>query len=69
MPDETEQARSSVVARYGRLAREAAAGRQVSDGEGCFGAAAYGDMAGLPDAAVQASLGCAPWRRATRNRR
>ena len=58
MPDETEQARSSVVARYGRLAREAAAGRQVSDGEGCFGAAAYGDTAGLPDAAVQASLGC-----------
>src|ERR1700679_1320504 len=58
MPDETEQARSSVVARYGQLAREAAAGRQVTDGEGCFGAAGYGDTAGLPEAALRASLGC-----------
>src|SRR6204780_4130868 len=58
MPDDTEQARSSVVARYGELARAAAAGDQVTDGEGCFGAAAYDDAAGLPEAALRASLGC-----------
>jgi hypothetical protein len=58
MPDDTDQARSSIVARYSRLARDAAAGRQVTDGEGCFGAAAYDDTAGLPDAALGASLGC-----------
>jgi L-amino acid N-acyltransferase YncA/2-polyprenyl-3-methyl-5-hydroxy-6-metoxy-1,4-benzoquinol methylase len=59
--EETEQARDSVVARYSQLARDAAAGGQVTDGEGCFGAvayAAYGDTAGLPEAAVRASLGC-----------
>jgi L-amino acid N-acyltransferase YncA/SAM-dependent methyltransferase len=54
----TEQGRSSVVARYSRLAREAAAGGQVTDREGCFGAAAYDDTAGLPDGALRASLGC-----------
>jgi L-amino acid N-acyltransferase YncA/SAM-dependent methyltransferase len=58
VPDDTEQARSSVVARYGELARAAAAGDQVTDGEGCFGAAAYDDTAGLPDAVLRASLGC-----------
>jgi L-amino acid N-acyltransferase YncA/2-polyprenyl-3-methyl-5-hydroxy-6-metoxy-1,4-benzoquinol methylase len=58
MPDDTEQARSSVVARYGGLARAAAAGEQVTDGNGCFGAAAYDDTAGLPAAALRASLGC-----------
>jgi L-amino acid N-acyltransferase YncA/SAM-dependent methyltransferase len=58
MPDDTDQARSSIVARYSRLARDAAAGRQVTDGQGCFGAAAYADTAGLPDAALGASLGC-----------
>jgi L-amino acid N-acyltransferase YncA/2-polyprenyl-3-methyl-5-hydroxy-6-metoxy-1,4-benzoquinol methylase len=56
--EDTEQARSSVVARYSQLAREAAAGGQVTDGEGCFGAAAYGETAGLPEAALRASLGC-----------
>jgi L-amino acid N-acyltransferase YncA/2-polyprenyl-3-methyl-5-hydroxy-6-metoxy-1,4-benzoquinol methylase len=56
--EDTEQARSSVVARYGQLAREAAAGNRVTDGEGCFGAAAYADTAGLPEAALRASLGC-----------
>jgi L-amino acid N-acyltransferase YncA/2-polyprenyl-3-methyl-5-hydroxy-6-metoxy-1,4-benzoquinol methylase len=56
--EDTEQARASVVARYSQLAREAAAGGQVTDGEGCFGAAAYDDTAGLPDGALQASLGC-----------
>ena len=30
----------------------------AENGEGCFGAAAYDDTAGLPDAALQASLGC-----------
>jgi L-amino acid N-acyltransferase YncA/2-polyprenyl-3-methyl-5-hydroxy-6-metoxy-1,4-benzoquinol methylase len=56
--EDAEQARASVVARYSRLAREAAAGGQVTDGEGCFGAAAYADTAGLPVGALQASLGC-----------
>jgi L-amino acid N-acyltransferase YncA/2-polyprenyl-3-methyl-5-hydroxy-6-metoxy-1,4-benzoquinol methylase len=56
--EDIEQARSSVVARYSQLAREAAAGGQVTDGEGCFGARAYGDTAGLPEAALRASLGC-----------
>jgi L-amino acid N-acyltransferase YncA/2-polyprenyl-3-methyl-5-hydroxy-6-metoxy-1,4-benzoquinol methylase len=56
--EDTEQARSSVVARYSQLARGAAAGGQVTDGEGCFGAVAYGDTAGLPEAALRASLGC-----------
>jgi L-amino acid N-acyltransferase YncA/precorrin-6B methylase 2 len=56
--EDIEQARSSVVARYSQLAREAAAGGQVTDGEGCFGAGAYGDTSGLPDAALRASLGC-----------
>jgi L-amino acid N-acyltransferase YncA/2-polyprenyl-3-methyl-5-hydroxy-6-metoxy-1,4-benzoquinol methylase len=58
MPDDIELGRSSVVARYGALARAAAAGEQVTDGEGCFGAAAYDDVEGLPEAALGASLGC-----------
>ena len=58
MPDDPEQVRASVVARYSRLARAAAAGDHVTDGEGCFGAAAYGEAAGLPEAALRASLGC-----------
>ena len=52
------QARASVVARYSELARAAAAGDHVTDEEGCFGVAAYGDTAGLPEAALRASLGC-----------
>ena len=50
MPDEAEQVRAAVVSRYGRLAEAAAAGEQVTDGApggSCFGAAAYGDAAGL----------------------
>ena len=58
MTEETEQARDSVVARYSQLVRDAAAGDHVTDGEGCFGAAAYGDTAGLPESALRASLGC-----------
>ena len=64
MTDETGQVRARVAARYGRLARAAAAGEHVTDGppdalagDG-FGAAAYDDVSGLPDAAVRASLGC-----------
>lgn len=58
MSEEPEQARSAIVDRYSRLAREAAAGGQVTDGESCFGAAAYEDTAELPEDALRASLGC-----------
>jgi len=58
VPEDTEQVRASVVARYSGLARAAAAGDQVTDGEGCFGAAAYEGAAGLPEAALRSSLGC-----------
>jgi L-amino acid N-acyltransferase YncA/precorrin-6B methylase 2 len=64
VPDDTEQVRAAVVARYGQLARAAAAGERVSDdgpgapGGACFGAAAYDDAAGLPEGALRASLGC-----------
>ena len=64
MTDETGQVRARVAARYGKLARAAAAGEQVTDcppdavGGGGFGAAAYDDVSGLPDGAVRASLGC-----------
>ena len=61
MPDDVERVRALVVSRYGRLAAAAAAGQQVTDagpGEACFGAAAYDDTAGLPEAALRASLGC-----------
>ncbi|MGH3297187.1 MAG: GNAT family N-acetyltransferase [Trebonia sp.] len=61
MPDDIERIRASVVSRYGRLAEAAAAGERVADGgpgDGCFGLAAYDDTAGLPDAALRASLGC-----------
>ncbi len=64
MPDDIEQARASVTARYSRLARAAAAGGPFRDcdpgepGGNCFGAAAYEETAGLPEAALRASLGC-----------
>jgi len=58
VPEDTEQARASVVARYSQLAREAAAGGRVTDGADCFGAAAYGETEGVPEAALRASLGC-----------
>ena len=63
MTDDAGQVRARIVARYGELARAAAAGEHVTDSAdavagGCFGAAAYDDIAGLPDAAVRASLGC-----------
>jgi L-amino acid N-acyltransferase YncA/2-polyprenyl-3-methyl-5-hydroxy-6-metoxy-1,4-benzoquinol methylase len=56
--EDAEAVGASVVARYSELARAAASGSQVTDGEGCFGAAAYQDTAGLPEAALRASLGC-----------
>ena len=58
VPEDIEQACASVVARYGQLARAAAAGDHVTAEDGCFGVAAYGDTAGLPEAALRASLGC-----------
>src|SRR5215469_7622879 len=64
MTDETGQVRARVAARYGKLARAAAAVEQGTDcspdavGGGEFGAAAYDDVSGLPDGAVRASLGC-----------
>src|SRR5213592_274638 len=64
MPDDVQETRARVVARYGKLAQAAAGGEQVTDcapdafTEGCFGTAAYDDTSGLPDAAVRPSLGC-----------
>jgi SAM-dependent methyltransferase len=53
-----------VIDRYSGLARTALAGGDISgcdpggsDGS-CFGAAAYPDQAGVPEAALRASLGC-----------
>jgi DNA-binding transcriptional ArsR family regulator/precorrin-6B methylase 2 len=62
--DDTGQVRARVVARYGELARAAAAGEHVTDcapdtfTESGFGGAGYDDVSGLPDAALRASLGC-----------
>ena len=64
MPDDIEQARASVLARYSKLASAAAASVQLAgcdpsaSGGACFGAAAYDDAAGLPEGALRASLGC-----------
>ena len=63
MADETGQVRARVAARYGQLARAAAAGEHVTDSPpdavaGGEFAAAYDDVSGLPDGAVRASLGC-----------
>src|SRR5680860_359676 len=57
-------AHNEIVARYSGLARAALSGETVIDcapdtfDEGCFGAAGYDDLAGLPQAAIRASLGC-----------
>ena len=59
-----DEVRAAVAARYAGLARAALAGEQVTDcdpGEfaaGGFGPAGYPDVAGLPEGAVRASLGC-----------
>ena len=64
LDDDAGRAIARVTGRYGELAQAAAAGERVIDREpgaiadGCFGPAAYNDLAGLPDGAVRASLGC-----------
>ena len=63
-PDDREQTRAAVGARYAGLARAAQAGQPVSDCDrgtfaaGRFGPAGYPDTGGLPDGAAQVSLGC-----------
>ncbi len=63
-PDDPDQIRAAVAARYAGLARAARAGQTVADcdpGEfaaGGFGPAGYPDAGGLPEGAVQVSLGC-----------
>ena len=63
-PDDREQIREAVAARYAGLARAAQAGQQITDcdpaefASGGFGPAGYLDIAGLPEGAVRASLGC-----------
>lgn len=56
----TGSTRDAVVDRYSGLARAALAGGAIADGDPdeCFGAAAYRDAAGAPEAALRASLGC-----------
>jgi len=57
-------AADEVIERYSGLARAALSGETVIDcdpetfDDGCFGAAGYDDLTGLPPAAVRASLGC-----------
>ncbi len=56
--------RDAVIDRYSGLARTALAGGTPTDcdpdafADGCFGAAAYPGAAGVPEAALRASLGC-----------
>jgi SAM-dependent methyltransferase len=63
-PDDREQTMAAVAARYASLARAAQAGQQITDcdpaefASGGFGPAGYPDVAGLPEGAVRASLGC-----------
>jgi hypothetical protein len=59
-----DEIRAAVAARYAGLARAVQAGQAVTDGDpdacpdgGCS-APGYPDTAGLPEAAVRASLGC-----------
>jgi arsenite methyltransferase len=63
-PADRDQTRAAVAARYSGLARAAQAGETVTDCDagtftaGGFGPAGYPDTAGLPEAAMRASLGC-----------
>jgi SAM-dependent methyltransferase len=68
-PDRREQSGIEAIAkiggsRYSALARSAMEGGAIADcspdafTDGKFGAAAYSDAAGVPEAAVRASLGC-----------
>jgi SAM-dependent methyltransferase len=60
----TASNRDAVIGRYSGLARTALAGGAIADcdpdafADGCFGAAAYPGSAGVPEAALRASLGC-----------
>jgi SAM-dependent methyltransferase len=62
--DASPGARDAVIDRYSGLARTALAGGTPVDcgpdafADGCFGAAAYTGAAGVPEAALRASLGC-----------
>lgn len=53
-----------IIERYSGLARAALAGETIRDcgavdfDRGCFGAAGYQNLLGLPPGAVRASLGC-----------
>jgi len=57
-------AHNEIVDRYSGLARAALSGETIIDcapdtfDEGCFGAAGYDGLTGLPQAAIRASLGC-----------
>jgi SAM-dependent methyltransferase len=59
-----DEIRAAVAARYAGLARAVKAGQAVTDGDpdagpdGGYCAPGYSDTAGLPEAAVRASLGC-----------
>jgi len=61
---QTASTGDAVVDRYSGLARTVLAGGTIADGDpdsfadGCFGAAAYPDADGAPEAALRASLGC-----------
>lgn len=61
---DAEAASEPVIGRYSALARKALAGDAIADGDqggsagGCFGAAAYIHVAGVPDSALTSSLGC-----------
>jgi arsenite methyltransferase len=63
-PDDRDQTRAAVAARYAGLARAAQAGQAVSDCDpdtfaaSSFGSAGYPDVGGLPEGAVRVSLGC-----------
>ncbi|SRR6266704_460399 len=62
--DGTASTRDPIISRYSALARAALAGNAIADcdpdafADGRFGAAAYPDHAGVPEAALRASLGC-----------
>lgn len=55
-----DSTRDAIVGRYSGLARTALAGGAIADGDRdeCFGAAAYPEVDGAPEAALRASLGC-----------
>ena len=63
-PDDREQIREAVAARYAGLARAAQAGQQITDCDpgsfaaGRFGPAGYPDISNLPEGAMRVSLGC-----------